>query len=193
MNKVIAIDIGDVCLQRNIAQTFHYFGVEPTLQLPPKMIYAIDQYERGIISLRQWLSAMQSVTNSNFTDEEICRGWNLLIGDDMPGMSEFINEMIDAGFRFIFFSDTSDLHFGDICRKLSFAHLITGAILSYEVGAKKPETAMYEAFEANYGTPCCYLDDMPQNIAAGQQQGWFSIQFTDTATMRKEFFSQFKL
>ena len=116
----------------------------------------------------------------------------MMIGETVPGMEDFVRELVDAGFRFVFFSDTSELHFADICRKLPFAHLITGSILSYEIGAKKPEPGMYESFEDKFGVPCCYLDDMPQNIAAGQERGWFSIRFDNTEAMRREFYSEFK-
>jgi glucose-1-phosphatase len=193
MNKVIALDIGDVSLHRCLKPCFEFLGVANNQSLKNETLTVVDQYERGLISFREWLNCLGKITNGRFTDEEICHGWNLLIGNDMPGMAKFVAEMIESGFRFVFFSDTSELHFGDISRKLSFANLVTGAILSYEVGAKKPESAMYEAFEAKYGVPCCYLDDQPGNIAAGQKRGWFSIQFTDTETMRQEFSSQFNL
>ena len=192
MNKVIAIDIGDVCLRRRLNLSLKAFGLD-TDTLPPPIAFAIDQYERGKISLEEWIILMQRDLPGCIPDDEVCRGWNMMIGEEMPGMNDFVREMVAAGFRFVFFSDTSELHFTDICRKLPFANQITGAILSYEVGAKKPESGMYEAFENKYGIPCCYLDDMPQNIAAGQERGWFSIRFENTEAMRQEFYSEFHI
>ncbi len=193
MNKIIALDIGDVSLHRCVDKCFDYFQASDKPALKAEIAKAVDLFELGMISLQEWLDQMSRITGRGMSNDEICHGWNLLIGSDMPGMEAFVKEMVNAGFKFVFFSDTSELHFGDICRKLSFAHLVTGSILSYEVGAKKPDAGMYQAFEDEYGIPCCYLDDMPQNIAAGRERGWFSIRFTDTESMKKEFFSQINI
>ncbi len=193
MNKIIALDIGDVSLYRCVDKCFDYFRASDNPTLKAEILEAVDKFELGKISFEDWLGQISRITAGSLSHDEICHGWNLMIGSDMQGMEEFVREMVNAGFKFVFFSDTSELHFGDICRKLSFAHLITGSILSYEAGAKKPDAGMYQAFEDEYGIPCCYLDDMPQNIAAGRERGWFSILFTDTESMKKEFFSQINI
>lgn len=193
MNKTIAIDIGDVCLKRELNRPQEYFGLNPETELPLEIQVIIDKFERGRISREAWVAGMRRALPGNFTNDEICHGWNTLIGDDIPEMYEFVSEMVAAGFRFVFFSDTSELHFSHVSRNLGCVHLISGAILSYEVDAKKPEDGMFEAFEAKYGVPCCYLDDMPQNIAAGRQRGWFSIQFDNAEAMRRDFFAEFRI
>jgi len=50
-----------------------------------------------------------------------------------------------------------------------------GYILSYEHGAMKPEGKLYEVVEQKTGQQrekIIYLDDRPENIAAGAARGW---------------------
>jgi len=119
------------------------------------------------------------------SDEVIRYGWNLIIGQDIPGIAKWIRAMIADGYRFVYFSDTSQLHLLEVCRNFSAAHLIYGGVFSFDVKAKKPEAAMYEAFEAQYGKPDLYLDDKPENIAGGEKFGWNSQLFTSVETLQK--------
>jgi HAD superfamily hydrolase (TIGR01509 family) len=51
-------------------------------------------------------------------------------------------------------------------------------ILSYEVGAMKPQPKIYEAMEAmtgKRGADLIYIDDRPENIEAGAARGWRAI------------------
>ena len=70
--------------------------------------------------------------------------------------------------------------------KLSFAHLISGAITSFEVGKQKPHAAMYRAFEEKYGIPALYIDDRENNIQAGLNYGWNCHQFTTIELLKKK-------
>ena len=65
-----------------------------------------------------------------------------------------------------------DIHFDD------FTHVVE----SFAVGARKPETAIYEATRAVLGVEhdeILYLDDFRQNIDAAQRFGWTTILVTD--------------
>jgi putative hydrolase of the HAD superfamily len=137
------------------------------------------------LSAQEQLIASKQTGDEMVSDEVIRYGWNLMIGQDIPGIAKWIREMIADGYRFVYFSDTSQLHLLEVCRNFSVAHLIHGGIFSFDVRAKKPEAAMYEAFEAQYGKPDLYLDDRPANIAGGEKFGWNSQLFTSVETLQK--------
>jgi len=165
-----------------------FLGYSDMTQIPQDFLDAVDQMERGELSEQGWLAVFQKVTENRFSDDELRYAWNLLIGDDMEGMPELVKEITDLGYRFVFFSDTSELHILHMYRKLSFAHLVSGKIYSYDVGAKKPEAKMYEVFEKTFGKPCFYLDDRPSNIEAARKRGWQSHLFADAKNFREDFF-----
>ncbi len=184
--KIIALDIGGVCVQLRYDLCFNYFGFDAGMKIPDELMYAIDQMERGKISESEWLKIFQQVTGGRYTDDQLRYGYNLIIGEEIPGMPELVKEITDSGCRFVFFSDSSEIHIMHTYRKLPFANLISGGIFSYDAKAKKPEPGMYEAFEAQYGKPFFYLDDKPENVAAAAERGWASHQFTAAEDFRKE-------
>ena len=105
----------------------------------------------------------------------------------IPGMVEVLRELALHAYRLVFFSDTSECHIMKLYHDADFAHLVSGAVFSYEVGARKPAAAMYEAFEERYGKPCFYLDDKPENVEAGRRHGWESHLFTSPAEFLRAF------
>jgi 2-haloacid dehalogenase len=73
------------------------------------------------------------------------------------------------------FSNTNELAVGHIRRSFPFFSNFDGYILSYEHGAMKPDARLYEVVErqtAARGAQILYLDDRPENIAAGAARGW---------------------
>ncbi len=60
------------------------------------------------------------------------------------------------------------------------------AVLSYEVGASKPEPAIFERAAELAGTPPArifFCDDMPEHVAAARTAGWDAEVFTSAARL----------
>ena len=184
ITKIVALDIGGVCINLHFDRCLDYFGHSIAEPIPEAVMKIFDQYERGLINETEWLESFRVHVRADLSDEDIRHGWNLIIGEDINGIAKWIREMIAVGYRFVYFSDTSQLHLLEVCRNFSAAHLIYGGIFSFDVNAKKPEVAMYEAFEVQYGRPDLYIDDRPDNIAGGKQFGWNSQQFTSVEELR---------
>jgi HAD superfamily hydrolase (TIGR01509 family) len=73
------------------------------------------------------------------------------------------------------FSNTNDLAVCHIRRNFPFYANFDGYILSYEHGVMKPDAGLYEVVErmcGRRGPEILYLDDRPENIAAGAARGW---------------------
>ena len=189
MNKVIALDIGRVCVHLRFNQCKEALGFTAEQEPPDYFLLASQKFEHGEISVDRWLGIFHRLTKNRFSDSELFHAWNLIIGDEIEGMAELVKEISSLGYRFVYFSDTNEPHIMYCYRNLSFAHLITGQILSYQVGAQKPNEQMYQAFEEQYGKPCFYLDDKVCNIEGGTREGWHSHLFTDAESFRKEFYS----
>ena len=90
------------------------------------------------------------------------------------------------------FSNTSELHFDRIRAQHAFMTGFTGYILSYELGCMKPDARAYAAVEEMAGcrgSELVYIDDRPENVAAGVERSWRSIHHTSpqatVATLRK--------
>ena len=73
------------------------------------------------------------------------------------------------------FSNTNELAAEHIRRTFPFYGNFDGYILSYQHGAMKPDARLYEVVEracARRGADLLYLDDRPENVAAGAARGW---------------------
>lgn len=184
-NKIIALDIGNVCLRITPERCAEALGYKPDVGIPENLLKSVEDLEHGKISEQQWLQDFQQITGNRFSDDELRSAYNLIIAEEIIGMKEFLRQKAEAGYRIIFFSDTSEIHLNCILRKLSFANLISGGIYSFEVGAHKPSPKMYEAFEKTFGKPDLYLDDKPDNIAAGKERGWNAYVFKSINVLKE--------
>ena len=76
------------------------------------------------------------------------------------------------------FSNTNELAAEHIRRSFPFYANFDGYVLSYQHGAMKPDGRLYEVVEgqsARRGAAILYLDDRPENVAAGTARGWLAI------------------
>ena len=69
-------------------------------------------------------------------------------------------------------------HLDQVFKYCAFAHLVSGGIYSFEVGAFKLDGyAMFEAFERRYGRPLVFFDDRIEIVEHAREFGWNTIQF----------------
>ncbi|HEX7654612.1 MAG TPA: HAD family phosphatase [Verrucomicrobiae bacterium] len=107
---------------------------------------------------------------------------------EMPGTITLQQQLRQQGFKTYIFSNTNDLAIEHVRRNFPFFAHFDGYIYSYEVGAMKPETAIYEAMEKMCGrqeADLIYLDDRAENIAAGAARGWRAILHESSETSRQ--------
>ena len=185
MEKIIALDIGGVCLDLHFDEALKNLGIMNPADMPIEFSAVTNMLEKGIITSKEWANVFHYLTNNRFSDNELRSAWAMMIGEAVKGMPELAEELVAANCKLVFFSDTSEIHMQEVYRNLPFAKLVTGSIFSYEVGCKKPDEAMYKAFENKYGKPAFYADDHPNNIEGGQLQGWNSHLFSSPENMRK--------
>lgn len=188
-NKTIALDIGNVCLHIRHDKCLARLGFPADAAVPREFLEACGALETGLLSEEKWLAAFQKITGGRFSEQELLEAWNMILGEPVDGMFELAEELVDAGFRLVFFSDTSKIHLLEVFRKLPLCCMITGGTYSFEAGAQKPSDKMYEAFEREYGAPCFYTDDKPENIDGAGKRGWRGHRFVSAEDMRREIFS----
>lgn len=97
---------------------------------------------------------------------------------EIPEMVQLHADLRQCGLKTYIFSNTNDLAVEHIQRNFPFFQNFDGYIYSYEVGAMKPEPAIYEALEelaGRHGAEIVYLDDRPENIAGGLARSWQAI------------------
>jgi len=90
-------------------------------------------------------------------------------------MVELQEALVRRGIPTYVFSNTNAQAIRHVRKSFAFYRLFTAEVLSYEVRSMKPDSRIYEAVERVSGfsrSDLLYLDDRPENIAAGESRGW---------------------
>ncbi|MDY0175397.1 MAG: hypothetical protein WCS95_07830 [Lentisphaeria bacterium] len=171
MQKVIALDIGGVCIQLRHKQFLSELGLA---SLPEEVLRLNQDFECGHLQPEQWLQQNRRLLPqiSGISDQSFWTLFRSIIGPEQPGMASLCRAWSQDGYTLVFFSNTSSVHADEIQRKISFAKLISDAVYSYECKAMKPNPKIYQDFEDKFGRPVLYLDDLPANVEQGLKMGW---------------------
>ena len=137
----------------------------------------IIDYELGRVKRREFFGQICRATGFRGTIDEF-GGFFADIFTPIPQMIELHAKLHHGGIPTYIFSNTNDLAIEHIRRNFPFVRDFDGYIFSYEIGAMKPGTEIYEALEklsGCRGKEIIYLDDLPENVAAGAARGWRTI------------------
>jgi FMN phosphatase YigB (HAD superfamily) len=137
----------------------------------------LGEYESGNLTRAAFFHAIRSQINFQGDLEEF-GGYFADIFSEIPAMIQLQAELRRRGHKTFIFSNTNDLAVEHIRLNFPFFQNFDGYIFSYEVGAMKPQSKIYEAMEAmagKRGADLIYIDDRAENIAAGKARGWHAI------------------
>ena len=191
ISPVVALDIGGVWIDlrpHDCSRHLGYECMEELISACPEILDAIREVETGRIDEEEYVRRIAAEVLPGRTVVQIRDAWFRLLGPEKEGLSDLVHEMVGMGFQPVFFSDTSPFHLRCVGQILSFMPLIRGQVVSFEVGAMKPEAAMYEAMEREFcdgGVPALYLDDREPNVEAALMRGWNARLFVDVADSRE--------
>jgi len=141
------------------------------------------QYETGQLTRTGFFDAVVTETGFAGTLEEFSSFFADIFSPIEP-MVELHGRLRRHRIPIYIFSNTNDLAVGHIRHNFPFFSQLDGYVLSYEEGTMKPEAKIYEAVErvtGRQGTQIVYLDDRPENVAAGRVRGWEVIEHRDPA------------
>lgn len=134
----------------------------------------IIRYETGLLSSEEFYQEVRAASGF-LGDMEEFAGLFADIFTPIEPMVQLQSELRAHGLLTYVFSNTNELAVRFIRKKFAFFANFDGYILSYEHGSMKPEAKLYEVVEARSGCrrgELLYLDDRPENIAAGAERGW---------------------
>jgi putative hydrolase of the HAD superfamily len=135
------------------------------------------RYESGLLSNQEFFDEIRNAIGFCGTIEEFGEFFSDIFVPIGP-MIELHARLRKKGFPTYIFSNTNDLAVRNIRRNFPFFRNFEGYILSYLHKAMKPDAKLYEVLERETrcrGGEILYLDDRPENIAAGALRGWQTI------------------
>jgi HAD superfamily hydrolase (TIGR01509 family) len=199
VNTVVVFDLGKVLVDLDYSIAVSRIAGQSAL--PPSGVEQfflhsplLVDYESGRLTRQELFERAQRATGFRGTLEQF-GDFFADIFTEIPPMIELHTELRRRKIPTYIFSNTNDLAVEHIRRNFPFFKNFDGYIYSCEVGAMKPEAKIYESLEklaGRGGAEIIYLDDRPENVAAGAARGWRAI-LHETPEITRAALEKFKL
>jgi len=182
MKPSIIFDLGKVLVDfdYSIAArkiTTHSSKVPEDLHLFLSSSPLLVEYESGRLTRKQFFDAVREAVGFHGDITGFGKFFAEIFSPIEP-MIALHAELRRRGLPTYIFSNTNDLAVEHIRRDFPFFGHFDGYILSYEIGAMKPQPQIYEAMEkmsGRRGAEIIYIDDRLENVKAGSARGWRAI------------------
>jgi len=138
-----------------------------------------DEFETGRIAVDTYVDWALGILGSHATPAEFKQAWQQIFTPNRP-MWDCVRALAAEGHRLILFSNINGIHCPWIFTNFPDFALFDAGVLSFEVGAIKPHAEIYQHAIDHHGLvphETLYIDDLPQNIAAGREFGFRCWQY----------------
>jgi HAD superfamily hydrolase (TIGR01509 family) len=179
MIKTVVFDLGKVLVDFDYSIAARRIALRskmPAEKIAPFISQSplLFRYETGLMTTAQFYQEVCDTTGYCGLADEFGQCFADIFVP-IPKMVELQAALRKSGLPAYIFSNTNELAVGHIRRNFPFFANFDGYILSYEHGAMKPDEKLYEVVErasSRRGAEILYLDDRPENVAAGAARGW---------------------
>lgn len=144
------------------------------------LIQGFGETDTGELTLEEAIQAAQTLLDSSYsaTVEAIFTHWYETV-DVYHQLQEKIFEWAQLGYGIYILSTTSEIFYAveNACL-LPMTKVLTGKILSYEVGYAKPDKSIYQKLLAQYAlqaNQCVFIDDLQVNLDVAKSLGFETI------------------
>ncbi len=150
---------------------------------------AVSSFERGEISLDEYLDRTVFYSNRPFTREEF-RDYMFSLSQPMPEVLGFAHSLANSGRYFMgtINNESRELNLYRI-EKYGLREIFRLFVSSCFVGLRKPESGIYRlAIEITQFNPeeCCFIDDRALNLEGAAKMGMRTIQMQTLEQLRGE-------
>jgi HAD superfamily hydrolase (TIGR01509 family) len=177
--SVVVFDLGKVLVDFDYSIAARRFAARGRMTIQEIAQYIgqsslFVEYELGVVTTQQFYAEICRITGFRASLAEFSECFADIFVPIEP-MVQLQATLRQRGLPAYIFSNTNELAVEHIRRSFPFYANFDGYILSYQHGAMKPDARLYEIVErqsARRGAEILYLDDRPENIAAGAARGW---------------------
>ena len=193
MFKAVVFDLGKVIIPFDLRRG--YQALQPHCSFPPeelpKRIAATDivqRFEAGQVSPEDFVRQFSAVLGLNLGYARFCELWNSIFLPD-PLVPEALLEGLRRRYRLVLLSNTNAIHFATIRENYPIIRHFDESVLSYEVGAAKPDPRIYQVAIERAGCrpeECFYTDDIEPFVEGGRRAGMEAVQFHSAGQIERE-------
>lgn len=185
--RLAIFDLGEVCLRLTPEHSFATWESESGIERGalPREFEADEvfkQFERGKISARDYWPHFCRNFPKPISYEGWIKGWNAILGDEIPETLQTILALKEQGIRVVALSNTNETHvaafepvYDELMAAFDFRYY------SNVIGQRKPDEASFayvlesESFQA---VEAVFFDDKLENVEAARSIGIQAHHFT---------------
>lgn len=145
-------------------------------------------YDRGEVSTEELLARLETTSRKRFAVEAARRAAADIFVPNQ-GTVSVVEDLRGAGVYLGVISNTCELHVEHVLSTFPVFGLFDGLVLSCELGAAKPEPAVFHAALEAAGRPpqeCFFTDDKPEYVAAARHLGLDGKTFRGASHLRRD-------
>jgi putative hydrolase of the HAD superfamily len=192
--SVIVFDLGNVLIPFNYKIILERLNnLSPGLGDKFSKLYAENyhvhrQFEKWELTNEQFIEIMLSWVDNKITEEDFCVLYSDIFEENKRTTA--LLPILKQKYKLVLLSNTNDIHKKYGWDKYDFIKHFDKLILSHEVGAIKPEPAIYKAvekFTCLAPEQHIFIDDIADYAEGARKMGWDAIQFTGHDNLILEF------
>ncbi|HLD57617.1 MAG TPA: HAD family phosphatase [archaeon] len=138
-----------------------------------------DDYERGKITSKEFWKQVKKMTKSDISYRKFCYIWSNIFTINRP-LVELLNKLRKR-YPLFLLSNTNEVHFRSLSKRVKVLSHFKGFILSYETGLVKPDLRIFrEAVRSTGCKPaeCVYIDDIKEYTDTACKLGLKGLRYT---------------
>jgi len=191
--KTVIFDLGNVIVPFDIGRG--YAALQPYCRHSRAEIASliratgiVPRLETGQISPQDFVRRFSEALGMEIGYERFCELWNNIF---LSG--ELVPESLVAGlhrhYRLLALSNTNAIHFGTVLKRYPILKHFDDCVLSFEVGAAKPDPRIYQVALSRCGClagECFFTDDVTSYVEAAKREGMEAVRFESAAQLERD-------
>lgn len=144
-------------------------------------------FEKGLISAKEFYTRATDFLGIKIPYKDFVSIWNDIFWEDEESCR--IARSLKRNYKLFLLSNVNKLHFEYIKKKFDIIEIFDEVILSFAVGAMKPEARIFEDAVTRAGgdkSAVLYIDDREDLIKEAREFGIESIRFEGAEKLKKE-------
>jgi HAD superfamily hydrolase (TIGR01509 family) len=195
--RAVLLDLGNVLISIDVRRCHSYLkkiGAPPLEELSSRIegSEVVEHFERGAISPAEFYKKVAGAFKLDISDETFWEIWNAMYAPE-PTIPEGVLAGLRRNGRLILLSNTNPVHFAMVKQRYSVLKHFDECIVSFEIGATKPDDRMYKAALATSACPpdeCFFADDLLPHVDGARSHGIDAVQFQSLEQLQDEFRSR---
>ncbi|HTW67631.1 MAG TPA: HAD family phosphatase [Bryobacteraceae bacterium] len=197
MIKAILLDLGNVVVPFDLKPAFARMAElsgcpREEVSRRIRATGLVAPFERGEIEAETFARELSAALDLKISYAEFCDWWSCVFLEHTLVPEAMLRDL-RSRYRLLALSNTNPIHFAALRAGYPLLRHFDDCVLSYEVGAAKPDAKIYrEAIARARCKPeeCFFTDDLAVNVEAARAQGMDAVQFFSPEQLERELWAR---